>query len=167
VKYLTHALFFILGCLLTYCGTEHFKPIPEVREIEKEVIKEKIITKEKEVDLLKEEKKGITYKTTFKGLKPTKDSSSKEIICDTIKVDCDSLANEIYVELIKCDSIVKLDSAIIQAQDTIIIAQKELIADCEQDNTILKSDLKKQKRKNFFTKVAGVVVVAITVLLMR
>jgi hypothetical protein len=146
MKYLTHLLCFLIGCLLTYCGTEHFKPIPEVREIEKEVIKEKITTKEVEVLKLKESKSKIVYRTLF----------------DTM-----ATMDTIYVELIKCDSVVKIDSVIIQEQDTIIIDQKELIQAVETDNTVLKSDLKKQRRKNFLTKVVAGLAIVVTILVSR
>jgi phosphate uptake regulator len=64
----------------------------------------------------------------------------------------------LYVELLKCDSIVKIDNRIIASQDTIIADQKELIA-------INVKEIKKQKRKILFTKIgSGIIIVAVLLL---
>jgi hypothetical protein len=146
MKYLSHILVFLLGCLLTYCGTEQFKePCPEYVESKQvEVIKEKIVVKEKEVIKWKEKKGSIIYTTKF----------------DTL-----ATIDTIYVELLKCDSIVKIDSQIIFIQDTIIADQKEAITLGEIENASLKNEVKKQKRKNIITRFgAGIIIVAILLL---
>jgi hypothetical protein len=136
MKYLTYILIGLLCCLLTYCGTEYFhKPVV----IEKKVIQEKIIEKEKEVIKWKEAKSKIHYRTKF----------------DTV-----ATIDTVYAELLKCDTIVKMDSIIIASQDTIIIDQKELISS-------YKKDLKREKRKTFFTKVVAGVAIIVTILLVK
>lgn len=143
MKILSYILVFLLGGLVSYCGTEHFHK-PEIIEVEKEVIKEKIIEKEKEVVKWKEKKAKIVYTTIFDTL------VTKETI---------------YAELQKCDTIVKIDSVIIASQDTIILDQKQVISIIESDNLELKKQVKKEKRKNLFTKIgAGIVIVAILLL---
>jgi hypothetical protein len=136
-------LFFILGCAVTECM---HKPVPEVVHVEKGVIKEKIVEKEKEVVKWKQAKEKITYITHF----------------DTV------VTKEFVIgELIKCDSIVKIDSVIIASQDTIIADQKQVIVIVESDNSKLKRDLKKQKRKNTITKIVAVVVIVGSIILTR
>lgn len=103
------------------------------------VIEEKIVEKEKEVVKWKKQKETIKYVTKFDTI------VNKEII---------------YKELLKCDSIVKIDSAIIAGQDTIISDQKELIA-------ISEKEIKKQKRKLLFTKIGAGVVIVATILLAK
>lgn len=100
-------------------------------------LQEKIITKETEVIKWKAQKGSIEYRTIF----------------DTL-----ATIDTVYKELIKCDSIVKIDSLIIAGQDTIIAEQKELIDISEKEG-------KKQKRKLFFTKVVAGAVVLVTILL--
>lgn len=148
MKYLIYACIVLLACLLTYCGTEHFRevPEPEIREVEKQVIKEKIVLKEVEVIKWKTEKGKIVYRTKF----------------DTL-----ATIDTVYIELAKCDSIVKLDSLIIAGQDTIIIGKDSLISICESDQAILKKDLKRQRRKNFFTQAGAGVAIILTILLIK
>lgn len=136
-------LFFILGFAASECS---HKPVPEIQEVEKEVIKEKIVEKEKEVIKWKQAKEKITYITHFDTI------VTKEVI---------------YGELIKCDSVVKLDSVIIASQDTIIADQKQVITIVESDNSALKKDLKKQKRKNTITKIVAVVVIVASFVIQR
>ncbi|HET6224677.1 MAG TPA: hypothetical protein VFF27_00265 [Bacteroidia bacterium] len=102
-------------------------------------IQDKIVTEEKEVVKWKAQKEKIIYTTKFDTI------VTKEII---------------YRELLKCDSIVKIDSSIIAGQDTIIADQKELIALSEKE-------VKKQKRKLVFTKVVAGAVIVATILLVK
>jgi hypothetical protein len=146
MKYLTHALIFLLGGLLAYCGTEHFKPMPEVVEIEKEVIKEKIVTQEKEVVKWKAQKDKIVYRTKF----------------DTL-----ATIDTVYIELIKCDSIGKIDSSLIASQDTIIVDQKKLIANCEANTQVLKKEIKKEKRKGLLTKIGAGIIIFLTIIAVK
>jgi hypothetical protein len=178
MKYLSHILVFLLGCLLTYCGTEEFKePCPQYVESPKvDSIKKKIEVKEKEVEVLKEEKKGITYTTKFKGFKPKKkaidtvkavsqNNESDTLPPDSGKVDCDSLAQIIYDNLLKCDTSNQISDKIIANQDSIIADQKEVITLGEIENASLKNEVKKQKRKNIITRFgAGIIIVAILLL---
>jgi hypothetical protein len=133
----------LLGCILSECTR---KPIPEIREVEKEKILEKIVEKEKEVIKWKQAKEKIKYITEFDTI------VTKEII---------------YQELIKCDSVVKISDSIIVAQDTIIADQKQVIAIVESNNSVLKKDLKKQKRKTLLTKIGAGAAIVITILLAR
>ncbi len=173
MKYLTYLLFFLIGCLVSFCGTEYFKePCPQYVESPKvDSIKKKIEVKEKEVEVLKEEKKGITYTTSFKGFKPKKPKDNTT--CNTHDSTtnyrdnsrCDSIADVIYDNLLKCDSIVKIDSSIIFIQDTIIADQKEVIKLNEIENKGLKNEVKKERRKNLLTRFgAGIIIVAILLL---
>jgi hypothetical protein len=108
-------------------------------EPQKPIIEEKIVEKEVEVVKWKAQKEKIIYTTKFDTV------VTKEII---------------YKELLKCDSIVKIDSVIIAGQDTIITEQKELIALSEKE-------VKKQKRKLLFTKVVAGGVIVATILLVK
>jgi hypothetical protein len=152
---------FIIGVLFSYGVYNYFEtPCSENQADHQKVkdIKTKIEGKAKEVDSLKEVKKKIKYTTNFPELKP--DSIS------TIK-DCDSIAPIIYYNLIKCDSVVKIDSNIIASQDTIIVKQKELIELSEAEKEALKKDLKREKRKTLFTKVVAGVAIVVTILLVK
>ncbi len=112
----------------------------EPREvIHTHTIQDKIATKEKEVVKWKEQKEKIIYTTKFDTI------VKKEVI---------------YRELLKCDSIVKIDSSIIARQDTIISEQKELL-------TLSEKEVKKQKRKLVFTKVVAGAVIVATILLVK
>jgi hypothetical protein len=169
MKNLSYLLIFLLGCLVSYCGTEYFKePCPQYVESKHvDSIKAKIDVKEKEVSILKEEKKGIAYTTSFKGFKPKipvghpKDS----VVGDTVPSDCDTMAQVIYIELLKCDTINKISDKIIDNQDTIIADQKEIITLNEMENAGLKNEVKKERRKNILTRFgAGIIIVAILLL---
>jgi hypothetical protein len=104
----------------------------------------KIEYKEKEVIKWKEQKERIKYITKFDTLV-------------TVEI--------VYKELIKCDSIVKIDSAIIAGQDTIIVDQKELIALSEAEKEKLTKEVKKQKRKTLITKIgSGIIIVGVLLL---
>jgi hypothetical protein len=152
---------FIIGVLFSYGVYNYFEtPCSESSNISVKVepIKKRIEVKAKEVDSLKEVKKKIKYITDFPELKP--DSIS------TIK-DCDSIAPIIYYNLIKCDSVVKIDSNIRASQDTIIIKQKELLVLSEAEKEALKKQVKKEKRKTLFTKVVAGVAIVVTILLVK
>lgn len=138
-------LFFILGFAASECTR---KPIPEMpeapQEAKKDSLKADIIEKEVEVIKWKAQKDRIVYDTIFDTL------ATKETI---------------YVELIKCDSVVKISDSIIASQDTIIADQKELITIVESNNSVLKKDLKKQKRKNTIIKIGSGIAIVLTFLL--
>jgi hypothetical protein len=136
-------LMFIVGFACNECTHD---PLPEIPEPKKEAIKEEIAVKEKEVTKLKEEKGKIVYRAVF----------------DTL-----ATIDTLYIELIKCDSVVKIDNVIIADQDTIIAGKDSIIAICESDNTTLKRDIKKQKRKNLLTKIGAGVVIVAAILLAR
>jgi hypothetical protein len=108
-------------------------------EPQKPIIEEKIVEKEVEVVKWKAQKEKIIY---------------------TVKFDTVVTKEIIYKELLKCDSIVKIDSVIIAGQDTIIAEQKELL-------TISEKEIKKQKRKLLFTKVVAGAVIVATLLLVK
>lgn len=168
MRVLSYVLVFLIGGLVSYCGTEYFKsPCPEYVEVKADSIKTKIEAKEKEVEVLKEKKKGISYTTSFKGFKPlamAKDTMDKHTMANHGQ-DCDTMAQVIYVELLKCDSMVKIDDVIIANQDTIIADQKKVISIVEADNGKLKKEVKKQKRKTLLTKIgSGIVIVAVILL---
>jgi hypothetical protein len=120
-----------------------------------QVITERIVEKKKAVAKLKQSKSDLpTYTVTF---------------------DSTATRDTIYVELVKCDSIVQVDSIIIASQDIIIEDQSKVI---ELQDTLIQavqSDLKAEKKANrrlkkklFFTKVGAVLcvlaVVAIAIL---
>jgi len=101
------------------------------------------------VDSLKRVKSKIKYKTKF----------------DTL-----ATIDTVIVELIKCDSVVQVDAKVINTQDTLIYAlQKEVQA----KDTIInskdalffeseeshKKEVRRLKRKLFFTKVGGVALI--------
>jgi hypothetical protein len=146
MKYLPYILIAILCCLLTYCATDHFRDTGNVIEVPKEVIKEKIIIQEKEVIKWKEAKSKIVYRTKF----------------DTL-----ATIDTVYAELKKCDTIVKVDSIIIAKQDTIIVGQKELIQNCENQLKSLNSKINKEKRKTLLTKIGAGIAIIITILLVK
>jgi hypothetical protein len=138
---------FIIGALLYYWGAEYFqKPLPVVDHQKETIIKDSIIYKEKEVIKWKKAKSEIHYVTEF----------------DTL-----ATIDTVLVELIKCDSVVKIDSNIIASQDTIIVKQKELIELSEAEKEALKKDLKREKRKTLFTKVVAGVAIVVTILLVK
>jgi hypothetical protein len=138
---------FIIGVLLFYWGSIYFeKPIPDPEPQKETIIKDSIIYQEKEVIKWKKAKSEIHYVTEF----------------DTL-----ATIDTVLVELIKCDSVVKIDSNIIASQDTIIIKQKELITLSEAEKDSLKKELKREKRKTFFTKVVAGVAIVVTILLLR
>lgn len=165
MKYLIGAIIAFLVFLAGYMvGQNDRGSCPEYKEPKTEAIKEEIVEKGKEVEELKEHKNGISYTTKFSGFKPKKDSIGK---VDTIKVDCDSLANDIYDNLLKCDTANQISTKIIANQDTIIADQKKVITIVESDNSALKKDLKKQKRRNAITKIVAVVVIVCSIVLVR
>jgi predicted nucleic acid-binding Zn ribbon protein len=138
---------FVLGILLFYWGSIYFeKPIPVIDHQKETIIKDSIIYQEKEVIKWKKAKSEIRYITEF----------------DTL-----ATIDTVLVELIKCDSAVKIDSNIIAGQDTIIVKQKELIALSEAEKEALKKEIKRQKRKTLFTKVVAGVVIVVTILLLK
>jgi hypothetical protein len=140
MKYLSHILVGLLVFLLTYFAMNRCNTPMPVKDREKEIIiKDSIITKEVEVIKWKEQKVLIKYRTVFDTL----------VTIDTV-----------LVELIKCDSIVKIDEIIIADQDTIIEKHKALIE-------LKEKEIKREKRKTFFTKVVAGVAIVVTILLLR
>jgi hypothetical protein len=140
MKYLSHILVGLLVFLLTYFSMNRCTEYKPIVEIQKEiVIKDSIITKEKEVIKWKKLKGEIKYDTIFDTL------TTKETI---------------YINLIKCDSVVKVDNIIIADQDTIIEKHKTLIE-------LKEKEIKRQKRKTFFTKVVAGVAIIVTILLLK
>ncbi len=118
------------------------KPISNSAFLNKDSIKQKIDTIKVEVIKLKEAKAKIVYHTKF----------------DTL-----ATIDTVFIELIKCDSIVKIDSNIIQDQDTIIFTQDELVNDLNIENDSLKKKIKKQKRKLILTKILTGAIILITI----
>jgi len=112
--------------------------IKEIHDTIKQV-EYKISLKEKEVIKWKQAKEKIVYKTKF----------------DTI-----ATIDTVYIELIKCDSVVKIQDSIIVKQDTIILDQNQIIELQKEVEKQHKKENRKLKRKLFFTKVVAVVVVA-------
>ena len=111
-----------------------------------EIIKDSIIVREKEVVKWKAQKDKIIYRTLF----------------DTL-----ATIDTVIVELIKCDSIVNIDSLIIANQDTIIQQQTEMIGLEEAEIDNLNKDLKKEKRKLLISKVIAVVGLLLTLILVK
>jgi hypothetical protein len=138
---------FIIGILLFYCGLEYFeKPIPVVDHKKETIIKDSIIYREKEVIKWKKLKGEIKYDTIFDTL------ATKETI---------------YINLIKCDSVVKIDNKIIKADSSIKAGKDSLISICEFDKEALKKQVKREKRKTLFTKVVAGVAIVVTILLLK
>lgn len=125
----------------------------ENKDLKKSALKDSI-----EITTHKEVKTRIIYKTRF----------------DTL-----ATVDTIYVELIKCDSIVRLDSVIIGKQDhqiktiyTVIENQDKIITSKEslligKDSEIKAKDkaLKKEHRKVIFTKIVAVVGLGVVIVL--
>ncbi len=111
-----------------------------------EVIRDSIIVREKEVIKWKEKKGRIIYKTKF----------------DTL-----ATFDTVYIELIKCDSIVEIDNRIIANQDTIIQQQTEMIGLEEAEIDSLNKDLKKEKRKLLISKIIAGVGLLLTLILVK
>ena len=141
---------FLLGMLvatiallfLNKCEKQDIKKTENLDIKKVDSIKQKIDTVKVEVVKLKEAKTKIIYRTKF----------------DTL-----ATIDTVYAELQKCDTIVKIDSIIIQKQDTIIFKQEELIDAIEKNNDSLKKDIKKQKRKLLFTKILAGAIIVITI----
>lgn len=111
-----------------------------------EVIKHKVDTLEKQVIKWKEQKTKIVYKTYF----------------DTL-----ATIDTVFIELIKCDSIIKIDSVIIAKQDTIIQDQALIIAGFEAEKEEYEHEIKKGKRKLLLTKVLVGAVILCTILFVK
>ncbi len=141
MKPIYHFIFgVIVGLLLLYLGYEYFqKPIPDPDPKKEIVIQERIVEKEVEVTKWKEQKVLIKYRTIF----------------DTL-----ATIDTVLVELIRCDSVVKIDNIIIADQDTIIEKHKALIE-------LKEKEIKREKRKTFFTKVVAGVVIVVTIILLK
>ncbi len=131
---------FILGLLFFYyVGELYTKPALAKNSPKETIIKDSIITKEVEVIKWKKLKGEIKYITVF----------------DTL-----ATIDTVLVELIKCDSVVKLDDKIIAGDSSIIKDQKDLIE-------LKEKDLKREKRKTLFTKVVAGVAIVVTILLVK
>lgn len=132
------AVSFVVLLFINKC--EHKDNFPPQRI---EVIKKQVDTLKVEVVKLKDAKTKIIYKTKF----------------DTL-----ATIDTVLVELKKCDTIVKIDSVIIQKQDTIIKGQETIISDLDSHNQVLEADIKKQKRKLIFTKILAGAVIVLTII---
>lgn len=106
------------------------------------VVKERIRVETKEVVKWKQAKANIHYVTKF----------------DTL-----ATVDTVIVELVKCDSIVKIDSVIIAKQDTIIVQKDQLLTVKDQEIKEVKKVGRKAKRKAFFKGIATGAAVAISV----
>jgi hypothetical protein len=141
--------FFILSFILVVIIlllSKCIKDKPVIIQVDTvEVIKERVIVREKEVIKWKEKKAEIHYRTKFDTL----------VTIDTV-----------YKELIKCDSVVRIDSVIIAVQDTIIRDQKEVINILETDNQAQKKEVKRQKRIALITKIISGVAIVVSIILL-
>jgi hypothetical protein len=161
-------LTFIGGVLIGFMLHLHFLPNVEVvqdstkvaelytqlnKHVEaKEVFKKEVEKLNNEVANLKARKSKVIYRTKF----------------DTL-----STIDTVIVELTKCDSVVKVSDTIIGKQeqeieglvdaltesDNISVIQADIIKSKDVDLAESKKDLKKAKRKLFFTRVGGVVLI--------
>lgn len=143
-----HLHWFLAGMVVSFIAILFLnkcenKPISNSAFLNVDSAKQKIGTIKVEVVKLKEGKTKIIYRTKF----------------DTL-----ATIDTVYAELQKCDTIVKIDSIIIQKQDTIIFKQEELIDTIEKNNDSLKKDLKKQKRKLVFTKILAGAIIILTII---
>jgi hypothetical protein len=137
-------LFFLVIAFVMWDISEKLSKKDTVIEDKSDSIITKIEYKEKEVIKWKEQKESIKYITKFDTLV-------------TVKI--------VYKELMKCDSVVKIDSAIIAGQDTIIGDQKELIALSEAEKERLKKEVKREKRKVLITKIGSGIIIGAVLLL--
>lgn len=180
MKYLPYILIAVLFFALGWFGNDYFNPCSEYSKVPDKVdsIKAKIEVKEKEVDSLKEKKKDHGYTTKFKGLKqksitgkivlPESDSiTPKSVLQENETGDKDSLLNEVYNNLLECDTTNKINESIIDGQDSIITGQKELIETYEGETKSLLKEIKKEKRKNLITKIGAGIAIVITILLVK
>jgi len=103
------------------------------------VVKERIKIEKQEVVKWKQAKSEIHYVTHF----------------DTL-----ATIDTVIVELIKCDQVVKIDSNIIESQDSVIAKQDQMIDLKDGQAKEVKKAARKDKRKAFFK---GVVTGALTV----
>jgi hypothetical protein len=156
--FLSLILGLLLGSLFHGCEKEpvqdHSKEaeLYTIINIQSETIKAKnkhIVTLSDSISHFKEKKAKIVYRTKF---------------------DILATIDTVYIELIKCDSIVKIDAKIITGQDSLIydlgqvikaygtinVAQKQIIIEAEKSH---KKEVRKLKRKLFFTKVGGVALI--------
>lgn len=135
---LTLCIVFIVASL-SKCGN---KPVYKDRVDTITIIKQRIDTIEKEVVKLKEAKTKIIYRTKF----------------DTL-----ATIDTVLIELKKCDTIVKIDSIIIQKQDTIIQDQRVIIDDLDLDKKELGKEVKREKRKRYLGYAVGGLIIAVKV----
>lgn len=133
----------VLLCLCKGCENQ---PEHIIQHDTIQVFKDKIVIQEKEIIRLKEQKAKIIYRTKF----------------DTL-----ATIDTVYVELIKCDSVVKLDSSIIFEQDTIIQEQKKIIGIQAEEIGGLIKQVKKERRKILISKVVAVVGLVLTIFLLK
>lgn len=117
-------MFFLKGC-------DNSAPTKKAQAIHDTitVVKEHIKVEKQEVVKWKQAKTEIHYTTHF----------------DTI-----ATIDTVIVELIKCDQIVKIDSNIIEAQDSVIANQDHLITLKDKEAKEEKKAMRKSKRKAFF-----------------
>lgn len=106
--------------------------------------------------------------------------SQKSKIAYRTKFDTLSTIDTVIVELIKCDSVVQLDTKIVTAQDSLIYNQTQIITakdtiisikdslflEEKTEHNATKKELKKVKRKLFFLKVATVAIIAGVIVIM-
>lgn len=116
--------------------------------------------------------KHLKDKVTHDTIIVTKYKQAKSNIVYRTRFDTLVQVDTVIKELIKCDSVVQIDAKIITAQDstiydlgnvikaydTINVEQGNVIALNNLENKATKKELKKVKRKLFFTRVAGVLI---------
>lgn len=146
-----HVNYFCFGfliCLIFVAilnGCEDKKNIKPQKKDSIEIIKQRIDTVKVEVIKLKDAKTKFIYRTKF----------------DTL-----ATIDTVLIELKKCDTIVKIDSVIIQKQDT-IIKEEEIIGDLDLENQYLTKEVKKAKRKLIFTKILAGIAIVLTIIATR
>ncbi len=134
-NYLIIALAAIVAILATLKACEKSPEDPQIKAIHDtiQVVKEKIVEKEKEVVKWKQAASKIRYVKEF----------------DTL-----ATFDTVYVELIKCDSSNAIKDIVIADQDTIINDQKVVIAKREEELKLEKKAAKRKIRRAFLAGVA-------------
>lgn len=123
----------LVAILVVMVGLKSCEPVQEKQQIKEihdtiKVIEKQIEKQAIEVVKWKKSKSEIHYVTQF----------------DTL-----ATFDTVYVELVKCDSIVKIDSLIIASQDTIIKEQTKIINKNDEEIKLVKKSGRKRERKGF------------------
>jgi hypothetical protein len=169
-----YALLFIALIIGLLCGSLlqcDNKPVNSNEELAKAYV---MINQQN--DVIKHFKSKITHDT----IKIIEYKKAKEKIVYRTHFDTLVQVDTVIKELIKCDSVVQIDAKIITAQDstiydlgnvikaydTINVEQSKVIALKDSENKATKKELRKVKRKLFFTRVAGVFVLVGVILIL-